>query len=245
LNKHSKSGSEKRDTADAKKETRDSRRFAVEVITLILVFLYAGFAAWQAWEMKKAVSAANAANRLTMEAVRARIVFGGNRFIHPITAEQHVEVIFPLKNIGRSTAFYGLKAKAFRWTGMPDGDIPIAEPDPATPLEPDSPTRESIADKQVITQDYIDRMPTFTDIATTARMAVEHTNLDSPKPTIYFVGRLVYESVGPEIEKDFCFYLVRTDAYSRSLGTPQADLGDSNFMFMSCPKWNGTYEKKQ
>jgi hypothetical protein len=38
-----------RDTAEEKKETRDRRRYVIEILTLIFVIIYAGLTGWYAW----------------------------------------------------------------------------------------------------------------------------------------------------------------------------------------------------
>jgi hypothetical protein len=227
---------------------------AIMAIFTILIFfatVSSDVVSWLQWRAARdAVDAAHDANKLTLESVRARLSIDSQRLNGPVTAGQPVTVSFPIKNIGHSTGFLGVKSHAFQWGRMPDGDIPLSEPDTSIAIEPESTNTQGISTDHPLTQEFIDNLPTASEVLFEAMKhstAPEVTNGDSPKPTIYFVGRVVYLSIGPKTEKDFCFFLVRRDQSTQKLNMPENNfgIGDPNFIFMSCPKWNSTLDRDQ
>jgi hypothetical protein len=226
---------------------------AIMAIFTILIFLATVAYAWISvlqWETAEAgVKAARDANKLTLESVRARFSIDNQQLNSPITAGERAGVNFLIKNIGHSTGFIGVKSHAFQWVGMPEGDIPLPEPDASIVMEPESTNNQGIITEQPLTQDFIDNLPTVSEVLFKAMKhstAPEVTSGDSPKPTIYFVGRVVYLSIGPKTEKDFCFFLARPDQTIQRLNIPKSiGTGDPSVVFMICPKWNSTFDRDQ
>jgi hypothetical protein len=200
-------------------------------------------------EMRNSIRVARGANLLTLETVRARFIVTDFKFSHPITIGQPTPLEFKIKNVGRSLGVYGISVEVFRWSGLPGGDIPLREPIVSLPLEPDAPSVDNKMglDDPVMTQEFIDGLPTINDIGNNfvkqSHPGDASSALDSPKPTLYYVGRLIYESVGVRRELDFCYFVLRMDAATQSHYFPSTGgIGDSNFRLLSCPKWNGEHE---
>jgi hypothetical protein len=116
--------------------------------------------------------------------------------------------------------------------------MPLEDPEVATTLEPGQPvTTLKIGDKP-ITQEFIDGLPTITDLRTSGSKPIA-----PPQATLYFIGKIVYDSLGPRQEVQFCSLLVRADAISRAVPLPKSP-SDPNYLLSACPKWN-TNKAKQ
>jgi hypothetical protein len=108
-----------------------------------------------------------------------------------------------------------------------------------------NPIKEAIIEIPPVTQDFIDGLPTLADIEKNrvSRTSATTTFLAPSELTTYFFGKLIYESIGPQRVKEFCFYLARADASSQAIDFPTSTMGDPNHIFVSCPKWNASQDK--
>jgi hypothetical protein len=119
---------------------------------------------------------------------------------------------------------------------MPDGDIPLSLPQLNSTMEPNIPLSQSIVDQQVASEEFIYGIPHLNQLS--SNLATHHLEPPLPRPTVFFVGRLVYESFGVQTERQFCFYMVYVDEpYSKGITKPKSD---PRFIFVNCPKWNKT-----
>ena len=230
--------------ANKKETSHKHKTFIVEMITMFAVIIYAGLAAWQGCETREAISVARDANKLTEDSVRAHMIMIDFQFTRPVAVGQRTTVRFTLENIGRSQAVYGIVTATHRWRGMPAGDMPINDPDVSTPLEPSIPVEQHMFEEPTVTQDFIDGMPTMADLQKNPlNPTTPSTILAAPTQlTTYFIGKLLYDSIGGRRGKQFCFYMIRSDEASRKVNFPQIT-GDPNYIFSSCPKWNTSQEK--
>lgn len=224
----------------------NQRQLSWARISAAAAIVAAFFVGWQGYETRKAVEVARSANTLTEESIRARLVMTDFDFLRPVTAGQRTAIKVHIKNIGRSQAVYGIATDSYRWRGLPDGDIPLTVTDISIPLQVDVPIEQAIFEQEPITQEIIDGIPTLTDLRQSPNnlkpgIALNPTPL---KATIYFIGKLVYDSIGRRQEDTFCIYLIRSNESSaKEFGIPPVP-GDPNFIFMKCPKWNTSREAK-
>jgi hypothetical protein len=116
---------------------------------------------------------------------------------------------------------------------LPEDPNLIATPVPDKVMEPDAPMDAAIFDDVLPTQGYLDDLPR-------AEVYGPPTHL-----TTYFLGRVIYESLGRSYENDFCVYLVRRSTNPFATDLPE-DFGDPNYMFMKCSaERNGQHEIQQ
>jgi hypothetical protein len=232
-------------TAQKETEAHNRKQRLIGWLTFGAVVFYTSITAFQWFTTIDALNTAKAANNLTLESVRGRLVITDFQFARPITTGQRTTISYAIKNIGRSQAIYGVRTDTQRWQGMPVGDMPVAEPDVTTPLEPDVLIKNAMIEIPTVTQEYIDGLPTLADIARNPLNGTSRTNtvLAPNKLTTYFFGKLIYESIGPKRELDFCFYIARSGEDTQALALPSVT-GDSGFIFSSCPRWNGEHPKQ-
>ncbi len=202
-------------------------------LTFGAVLIYTAITACQWQATRDAVIATQQANELTRQSVRARIIFQNMHLTKPVRAGEAIRVAFNLKNIGRSEAFYGVSVGVHRWIALPEDPNLIATPVPDKVMEPDAPMDAAIFDDVLPTQGYLDDLPR-------AEVYGPPTHL-----TTYFLGRVIYESLGRSYENDFCVYLVRRSTNPFATDLPE-DFGDPNYMFMKCSaERNGQHEIQQ
>ncbi|MGD1214761.1 MAG: hypothetical protein ABR861_07220 [Terriglobales bacterium] len=172
----------------------------------------------------------------TRNSIAARVVIGDWDFASPVRPDDKIIVHALFTNIGHSPAAYGLETMSFRGTSMPDGDIPLSLPQLNSTMEPNIPLSQSIVDQQVASEEFIYGIPHLNQLS--SNLATHHLEPPLPRPTVFFVGRLVYESFGVQTERQFCFYMVYVDEpYSKGITKPKSD---PRFIFVNCPKWNKT-----
>lgn len=171
---------------------------------------------------------------LTRNSIAGEIVIGDWKFSSAPIAGKPISVRAPLTNIGHAPTLYGFNAMVFRWTDLPGGDIPLETPALDTVMEPNIPTVEVVSEGQVTTEEFIYGIPYGKELR--SNFSTHHLEPPLPRPTVFFIGRLVFESLGAKHETQFCFYLIHTDDY---VPASLADTGDPRFIFMNCPKWHG------
>jgi hypothetical protein len=202
-------------------------RFQVEVIAIIGLGLYT-------CETRRTNNLTQKNLELARESIAAQIVLGDWDFADPVVSGKTIAAKVPLTNIGHSPAVYGIETIAFRWATMPN-DIPIEAPSPNVVMEPSKPTMQTIFDTQTASEEFIYSIPHIREL--TVNPATRHLEPPLPRPTLFFVGRLVYDSLGIRTEKHFCFFMVYADDLSTRITMPKTD---SRFVLMNCPKWNTT-----
>jgi hypothetical protein len=174
---------------------------------------------------KLAVQAARS-NKLTEESIRGRIVMKSIRLRSPVTAGEPVLIQVETENVGHSAAIERDVRSSRRWKRIPEGAMPIKIPPltEANTIEPGSQGSLFFAgEDQPMTQSFIN-------------------GLGKPgAETIYFFGRIVYETLGREHYTEFCTYLIPFN--SSLVPDVKATAGmkaDSHYTLMQCPKWHGS-----
>jgi len=204
------------------------------IIAAGIVFLYTAAAFWQGCSSQKsakaaldAVDAARAANALTVEATRGRLLVTSDGFVSPPEPGEGITARYLIQNVGKSTAFYGIEEGNQIWMTFPDGDMPLPDPTASIPLEPGYPAIQQLTGTTLpLQQGFLNNLPT------------PREGIAPPTwPTIYFFGKLIYQSIGPAREIQFCSYLARSDEVSRALGYHAPSVG-GKYVQMSCPRWN-------
>jgi len=199
----------------------------VEFLALVFLVLYT-------CETKRTNDLTESSLKFTRDSISANIVFEDWELSAPIVPNKPIIVINHFKDVGHSPATYGLEAKMFHWTDMPK-EIPILAPEPNAGLEPESPpSRETISDEVLATDEFIYGIPKASEL--TKNYATRRLEPPLPRPTVFVIGRLVYDSFGVRTEKQFCFYIARHDASIADLAP--ASKVDDRFMFVTCPRWN-------
>ena len=218
---------------------KNDPRFRIEVVALIaaigVLLIYIG----QLKAMRDSVKVARDANKLTEDSVRARLLLSDFDVARPV-AGHHIVANLHLKNVGHSLAIYGLEVAAIDGYQLPDGDIPLAVKDVSVPLQPDVRVDQSIVDQTIADQAFIDNLPVPSEL--TRDPSTHHAQEPTKKPTIFFFGRLIYESLGKRREQQFCFFVIRSDATWKEMRPPKIPSGDPDIDFIACSKWNLTHE---
>lgn len=214
-----------------RKHWLDYATFGVEVLGFLGLAVYCVLNLGILRANRDAVKTAQEANRLTIEATRARLTVTSHGFANPI-GEKGITSVYLIQNVGKSTAYYGLsEATPVIWNRFPDGDMPLSDPVPSIPLEVGAPPIQAVTGYTgALSEDFLDDLPT----------ASKAIGLSSPtRPTVYFFGKVVYESIGTKVEIEFCSYLGRADYISDGMGY-QSILGadGKKYVQFSCPRWN-------
>lgn len=210
-------------------KTYKSHQRLINWLTFAGLVLYAGFTAWQAWETKETAKAAVASNELTQDAVRARIVITGVRFMREPIPGFVPALSYDMANIGQSEGIVGHIEHASRWASMPDGKMPLSEPDVSIVMEPKvPPLNNSIYGEIPDTQAFLDGLPT-----------IIQAGRNQPIPSTYFYGKVVYETLGRRHVVEYCSFMVRQDTYSRQYQA-MTEPSFENYFLYKCPKWNSS-----
>jgi hypothetical protein len=216
-------------TAEEKHDTRENKRYLVELITLLVVIIYGALTGWQAWETRQAVKAASEANRLNEELVRGRIqVIVRLKNIPEVGKTLLVPV--EITNRGHSIAVEGLTTGRGRLYKIPFADMSgMADPNPATFISPGDSEDTAIQDGEPITQQFLDGLPTV----------METTNPSGMKrgESAYFFGKLIYKTLGKTYRVEFCYSLAKADQSVKGFGS---SVENDAIVLVACPTWNST-----
>jgi hypothetical protein len=176
---------------------------------------------------------------LTRNSMEAQIVFGNWDFIQPLTSTSKLGIRIPMTNVGHMQAMYRVQATVYRWSAMPDSGFPLDTPEPDEIMDPNVPSPASILDKDPVSDEFIYGIPQFPEDATRDK-ASKQWGPPFTRPTIFVVGRLVYDSLGMRTDKQFCTFIVHANKEFPNLVTSTTD---PRFAFMQCPKWHTTVRK--
>lgn len=218
------------------------RIFWVNLATLFVLAMYT-------CETHKTNSLTKQSLEFTRNSVEAQMVFGEWDVGHRVYSGDQITVRIPVVNIGHVPAVYGFDGRAFRWTDMPKGDIPFAAPDPNTLVEPSVPASIPMAaiivdsSLPLPSDDFLYEIPRFPKDMTQNPV----TRSQGPPfkyPSLFFVARVVYESLGRRTEKQMCKFMVRTDKPAVVDSALTVAKTDGEFGFYDCPKWNTTKDIK-
>src|SRR5260370_19190159 len=135
------------------------------------------------------------------------------------------------KNIGHIPVFWRNGIGVKRWRGMPEGEMPVEFPsaDTAGTMPPDGVANMMFNDLEPLSANFLKGLPKTRD----------HARLDQFE-TIYFFGRVIYDTIGRPHHTDFCAYLMDLNLTTLHIPNPlrsQAPFND-RYLLRQCPKWN-------
>jgi hypothetical protein len=132
-------------------------------------------------------------------------------------------------NVGHALAVVGTHYGYDRRVELPDGEMPLDSGPLNTILEPGKDELTAVIDPYLMSKELQDHLPTLRE------------DVQGVKPhslTIYFYGRLDYETLGTTHKVEFCYYLVRNDP---TVGTSlESPIKGDEFVLRGCPKWNSS-----
>ena len=182
----------------------------------------------QAEASKQLAIQAGNANRLTEESIRGRIAIKNIRLQEAVTVGGKISVLVETDNVGHATAFERDGSGTEIWTSLPDGEMPINVPskESATTREQGSGSLIVVHNGHVITEAFLNGM------------GKSGTRFE----TMFFFGKIVYETLGKEHFTEFCAYLTIFNPIAMNVPEMRATAGvktDSRYALIQCPKWHG------
>jgi hypothetical protein len=218
----------KYESGQTEQASRENKKYKVEIATLVIVGLYTLVSLMQVCLTQKAL-------KLTEEASRGIAVFGDTDLTKLVQPGERIGIAFSIKNIGHSQIIYGFKTEAHRWKTLPDGDMPIVVDDISKSIEAGGEDYESVFDIDFPDRAFIDELPTIDDLTWNAKTGDREP--PSRTLTVFFIGKIVYDSMGKRREREFCNLVVRQRVPNElHIGGPK--FTDPNFFLSACPKWN-------
>jgi hypothetical protein len=205
-------------------------RFQVSLLTLVFLIAYT-------CETRRTNKLTQRALEFQRDSIAAELAIGSTDLFEPIAPNTHIGVSTTINNIGHSPALYGIEVGAFRWKDLPKA-FPLVAPEPNILLEPNFPTRQGIYDETPASEEFIYDIPRIDEL--THNWTTRHLEPPVPRPTVFFVGVLVSDSLGVRTTTEFCFFIVRETGSKLSVSVPPTIKTDSRYVFMGCPKWNQT-----
>ena len=200
----------------------------VEFLALLFLVLYT-------CETKRTNDLTQKALKLQRDSIAMEVVSEDWDFVDQVVPNKQIGVSALFSNIGHSPALYGIETHAFRWTDLPQ-HFPLITPELNSILEPTRPIQQSILDPTLATDEFIYSIPRVDEL--TPNWVTHHLEPPLPRPSVFFVGRLVYESVGMRTQKNFRFFMVRNVRGNIAAAVLTPPKTDNRFLFLNCPKWN-------
>lgn len=164
-------------------------------------------------------------NSLLAESIRGQVAIKNIRLKEPLTVGERPVVLVETENLGKSVAYVRQAHGTGYWDRLPPGEPPITMPakDSADAIPPGTSSLAMIAPPDPLTQAALDGIG------------------DPPTgyKTIFFFGRIDYETLGQEHSVEFCAYLMPFD--TRSIPETAATRGtktDARYMLRQCDRWH-------
>ena len=220
--------SEMRKTAEAAIRSADVAKQAADIANQTLGEIRKGgndthdlavTAGKEAEASRAQAEAALAANRLTEESIRGRVAITNIRLAHPISVGQGITAVVNIENVGHSVVSEQVGSDAKEWVHLPDGPMPIS----MQPPEVNEPGAKGTA-------------LIFSGNATPELV----NGIGVPgHPTVYFFGRVNYQTLGKSHYVEFCAYVMRLDTTTipRTPATESLSV-DTRFALRKCDKWH-------
>ena len=218
------------------RNTREKIKMWMDGCTLVAASLAAIFTFYQGWVARSALEVArleheNAVQEHAIVVQSTRAEFACKpRLPVGITIGKATTVAVACTNVGHATARSGLNTKLETWGKMPEGDMPLADPN-INDLTTAGESEASFTETAPLTLDYLNSLPNQFD------------NVDgrgANKPTMFYFGKVAYETLGEKHLTEFCFYLAKNEVdLGRKLMLEQDEKGP--YIMFRCPKWHQSH----